>query len=110
MADALAEQNKEVAKEVQNIMKCIDNANVKGNQERRLDIWCLIFSRLLEPDGKRMLCSHSGMRFNVKQRAHDALDYHDQPIKYLATMIVNFIERVEYLGFKAEDFVDEQQL
>ena len=107
---ALAEQNKNVAMEIQKIINCLDNANVNGNNDMRLDIWCQAFSRILEPDGKRMLCSHSGMRFNVKQRANDALDFKNHPIIDMAQRIVNFIERIEYWGFKAEDIVDEQQL
>jgi len=106
--ELLNEQNKEVAKEVQNIMISFENENVKGNRDNRLDIWCIIFSRLLRLDGKRMLCSHSGMRFNAKQRANDALDYPNHPIIDLATKIINFLERVEYWGLKAEDIVDEQ--
>jgi len=110
MADALAEQYNNVVKEVKLIMNCMNNANVKGNQDRQLDVWCLIFSRLLRTDGMRMLCSHNDMRFNVKQRAHEALNYHDHPIIDTATKINTFLEQVEYWGFGLDDIRDEEQL
>ena len=109
MAAALAVQNKNVSKEISNIMKCLTNENVKGNQDMQLDVWFQIFSRLLKVDGKRLLYSHSEMRFSVKQRAHDALDYPQHPIKELAKKINNFIEQIEYLGdIQLEDIIEEQ--
>ena len=109
MADALAEQNNNVAKEVKLIMNCMNNANVKGNQDRQLDVWCLIFSRLLRTDGMRMLCSHNEMRFNVKQRALEALiDYPNHQIIDIATKINDFIYQVEIMGLGPEDIHEEQ--
>ena len=109
MAAELAVQNKNVSKEISNIMKCLTNENVKGNQDMQLDVWFQIFSRLLKVDGKRLLYSHSEMRFNVKQRAHDALDYPQHPIKELAKKINNFIEQIEYFGdIQLDDIIEEQ--
>ena len=108
MAEILNEQNNNVAKEVKLIIEWLTNENVKGNQDRQLDVWCLIFSRLLRTDGMRMLCSHNDMRFNVKQRAHEALNYHDHPIIDTATKINDFIYRVEIMGLGPEDIHEEQ--
>jgi hypothetical protein len=109
MAAALAVQNKNVSKEISNIMNCLTNENVKGNQDIQLDVWFQIFSRLLKVDGKRLLYSHSEMRFSVKQRAHDALDYPQHPIKELAKKINNFIEQIEYWNdIQLEDIIEEQ--
>jgi hypothetical protein len=100
--------NKIVAKYLENLMKCIENLNVKGNQERRLDIWCRIFSRLLEPDGKRLLCTQEKIRLNVKPRIHEALiNYPDHPVGELSERINNFLDRFDYLGI---DGVFEEQL
>ena len=109
MAEALNEQNNIVATEIKNIMNCLNNENVKGNQDRQLDVWCLIFSRLLRTDGMRMLCSYNEMRFNVKQRAHEALiDYPNHQIIDIATKINSFIYQVEFMGLGPEDIHEEQ--
>jgi len=109
MAEILNEQNNNVAKEVKLIIEWLTNENVKGNQDRQLDVWCLIFSRLLWTDGMRMLCSHNDMRFNVKQRAHEALiDYPNHQIIDIATKINDFIYRVEIMGLGPEDIHEEQ--
>ena len=99
-----------VVREISNITNGLLNENVKGNQERRLDMWCLIFSRLLLPDGKRMLCSNEEMRFNVRQRAHDALDFPGHRVEELGKRVSNFLYRVEYLGLRVEDICEEEQL
>lgn len=109
MAEILNEQNNNVAKEVKLIIEWLTNENVKGNQDRQLDVWCLIFSRLLRTDGMRMLCSHNEMRFNVKQRAHEALiDYPNHQIIDISTKINDFIYRVEIMGLGPEDIHEEQ--
>jgi hypothetical protein len=104
-------KNEIVAKDIQNLMKCLDNLNVKGNQERRLDVWCRIFSRLLEPDGKRLLCMQEKIRLNVKIRTHEALiNYPDHPVGDFAKRINNFLDRFEYLGIYPEDINFDEQL
>ena len=109
MAEILNEQNNNVAKEVKLIIEWLTNENVKGNQDRQLDVWCLIFSRLLRTDGMRMLCSHNEMRFNVKQRAHEGLiDCPNNQIIDIATKINDFIYRVEIMGLGPEDIHEEQ--
>ena len=107
---ALAEQNDEVTKEVYNIINCLLNNNVIGNRDRELDIWCQIFSRILKPDGKRLLCSDNEIRFNAMQRAQEALDYEGHPIKELAQRVYNFLVQAEYRGYRIEDILDEEQL
>ena len=104
------QKNNEVAKEVQNIMEGLTNENVQDNQDRKLDIWCLIFSRILKTDGKRMLCSHDIMRFNVKQRAHEALAFHLHPVKELAEWLIIFLEQIEFYDISPEDIVEVKQL
>ena len=108
--DILNKSNNDVAKEIKDMMSFLTNENVKGNADMQLDVWCRIFSRLLKVDGMQMLCSHSELRFNVKQRAHEALNYHDHPIIDTATKINTFLEQVEYWGFGLDDIRDEEQL
>ena len=104
----LKQENNKVTIEIGNMMQCLTNENVKGNEDRQLDVWCRIFSRVLRPDGKRLLCSHDKMRFNMKTRAHDALEYLDHPIEELAKKVNNFIEQIEYWGIGPADIVEEQ--
>lgn len=109
MAMIQEEQNNNVCIEISNMLSCLTNENVKGNVDRQLNVWCLIFSRVLRVDGKRMLWSRYDIRSTVKQRAHDALtDYPDHPIEELATKINNFLYRVEFLGLELEDIHEEQ--
>jgi hypothetical protein len=101
-------QNNEVIKEVYNIINCLLNNNVIGNRDRQLDIWCQIFSRMLKPDGKRMLCSDIEIRFNLKQRAHDAVEnYPYHPIKELGQMVCNFLEYFEFYGIHPDDSIEQ---
>jgi len=108
MAMIEEEQNNNVCIEISNMLSCLTNENVKGNVDRQLNVWCLIFSRVLRVDGKRMLWSRYDIRSTVKQRAHDALDYPDRPIEKLVTKINNFLYQVEFLGFGPEDIYEEQ--
>jgi len=105
----LNQERIDVCIEVKNMMNCLINENVKGNLERELDVWCLIFSRFLKLDGKRTLYVDNVMRNGLKQRAHEALDYPNHPnIIDLATQVNNFLYRVEYLGIGLEDIREEQ--
>lgn len=110
MAEALNEQNNIVATEIKNIMNCLNNENVKRNLDKQLDVWGQIFSRLFKRDGMRMLCSHNVIRFIIKQRAHEALNYHNHPIIDIATEINSFIYQVEFMGLSPEDIHNEEQL
>ena len=109
MADAdLNNQNKLVTDDLHNLMRCFENLNVTGNVDMRLDVWCQIFSRLLEPDGKRLLQTQSETRFNIKQRAQDAFNYPEHPVAELSKKIMNFMEHIEYWGRDPDDFIEEQ--
>ena len=104
----LAEQNNEAAKDVYNMLSCLANENVKGNADRQLNVWCRIFGRVLEPDGKRMLCSDDRMRLNIKQRAYDAVhDYPYHPIKELGQKVRNFLEYFEFYGIHPDDIIEQ---
>jgi len=103
-------KNEIVAREIQNLMKCLQNLNVQGNADMQLDVWCQIFSRLLEPDGKRLLCMDDNIRFGTKQRAHEALDYLEHPIQDFAKRIYNFLEKIEVYGIDPEDINFDAQL
>ena len=107
--DILNKSNNDVAKEIKDMMSFLTNENVKGNADMQLDVWFQIFSRLLKVDGMQMLCSHSELRFNVKQRAHDALEYPEHPVEGVAKRINTILEKIEYWGVSPEDLHEEQQ-
>lgn len=109
-AELYRAKNEIVAGEIQNLMKCLENLNVKGNTDMQLNVWCLIFSRLLEPDGKRLLCMEENIRINTKQRAHEALVYTKHPIEDFAKRINNFLYRFEHFGIAPDDIIFDEQL
>jgi hypothetical protein len=96
---------KSTAQEITNLMDGFTNANVVGNKANHLQLWSMVFMRVLEPDGKRLLFSHNQMRFNVKKRAKEAIDhYPGHAVCEPAALVMDFLEQVEYWGLTPADW------
>jgi hypothetical protein len=104
-------QSRTTANEVLHLWDVIfDNKNVYEKQENRLHAWNMLFKRVLQRDGKRMLYLHRNLRFNVKQRAHDALAYPAHPVYETAQLVMEFMTQVEYWGMDLADFDPKEQV
>jgi hypothetical protein len=100
-----------VVREVTQIMASLENENVKGKQVMRLNVWHLIFKRLLYADGRMILYSHNKFCANTKKKAIEALEYPlEHPIIESARAILDFIEQIELGEINPADLVIQCQV
>jgi hypothetical protein len=100
-----------VVREVTEIMNCLENENVKGKQFMRLNVWHLIFKRLLYADGKMILYSHNKFCANTKNKAIEALGHPlEHPILESARSILDFIQQLELGEINPADLVVQHQV
>jgi len=101
-----------VVREVTEIMASFDNENVKGNHFMRLNVWHLIFKRLLYADGKMIMYSHTHFCASIKKKALEALNHllEHHLIIESARSILEFIEQLELGEINPTDLVVQRQV